>query len=221
MAIPDTTGLRSKADAILGMRDAAKSRLASVHKEIKALQGELEELDLVVAFFRTMIDKEITEGVQVVERLLTEGLQAVFDDYDLSVKANVEIERGKVSVDLMTQEKQVDGTVVSGVPNDTFGGAVVTVQSVLLRITIIVKRGLRRLLLLDESLPAIDGSYLINMGKFLSALCDRLGLDILVVSHNPTLVESSQKGYRIKKVRGVASFDPIVVEGKRSHAVGS
>ena len=82
-------------------------------------------------------------------------------------------------------------------------------QSILLRIIIILRRGLRPVLLLDESLPAFDGNYVSNMGHFLSVLCQRLGMDILLVTHNPALVESADKGYRIIRKNGEARFEEI------------
>ena len=66
-----------------------------------------------------------------------------------------------------------------------------------------------KLLLMDESLPAFDNNYVQNMGKFLSLLCSRLGLDILLVTHNQSLVDSADKAYRINKKNGKATFTEI------------
>jgi hypothetical protein len=203
------SNLRSRLDRAKGFRDAVEVRLDDTKVEIQRLEAEEELLDIVAGLFRTMIDAEVTEGVKAVEHLQTEGLQAVFDDQDIKVRAEVELQRGKVSVDLVTVQTLPDGTIMEGGSQDAFGGAVTTVQSVLMRAIVLLRRGMLPLLLLDESLPAFDDNYVTNMGRFLSGLCDRLDMDILLVTHNQVLVEASQRAYRIHNVGGKARFKEL------------
>ncbi len=156
-----------------------------------------------------MIDQEVTTGVQAVEKLLSQGLQAVFDDQDLKVRAEVGVSRGKVTVDLVTVQTRSDGTTVEGLTGEAFGGSVTTVQSVLLRITVILRRKMRLLLLADEALPAFDSNYIANVGRFLGLLCSKLKLDALMVTHNPALVDSVRNGYRIHNRHGAATFETL------------
>lgn len=204
--LPPVQNLRSKADQALGRRSVVQSRLVQLEQGIARSQANEERLDKVSALFKTLIDREITDGVQAVEKLLTEGVKAVFDDQDLWVTAEVEAKNGKVSVELVTSQRNDDGTIVQGVSSDAFGGAVTTVQSVLLRLSVMLRRGQRPLLLLDETLPAFDSNYVGNMAKFLQSLCSRMGVDVLIVSHNPLLVEAAHKAYTIRKDNGEATF---------------
>lgn len=201
--------LRSRLDRTKGFREAVEVRLGQTQREIRRLESEEEILDLVAGLFRTLIDNEVTEGVKAVEQLQGEGLRAVFDDQDIRVRADVELQRGKVSVDLITVQTLPDGTEIEGLSQDAFGGAVTTVQSVLMRVIVLFRRNMLPVLLLDESLPAFDENYVANMGRFLAALCDRMGMDILLVTHNPMLVEAAQRAYRIQKVGGAARFKEI------------
>jgi DNA repair exonuclease SbcCD ATPase subunit len=200
---------RSNLDVLRGRRDAAATRLARVRDEVDRLEAEEEIADLAGGVLRTLIDAEVSLSVKAVEDLLTDGLQAVFEDQDLSVRADVEVQRGKVSVELVTVQRQTDGTVTEGLSRDAYGGAVTTVQSVLLRTIVIVRRGLRPVMFLDESLPAFDANYVGNMGAFLRSLCAKLGMDILLVSHNPAMVEAADHAYRIVKTDGKATFRRI------------
>lgn len=201
--------LRSRLDRAAGQRDALRLRLAEAEAEVRRLEGEEELADLAAGLIRTLIDSEVTDGVKAVEELLTEGLRAVFDDQDLSVRADVDVQRGKVSVDFVTVQKQADGTVTEGLSREAFGGAVTTVQSVLLRIIVTLRRGLRPVLFLDETLPAFDSNYVHNMGAFLRTLCKRLDVDVLLVTHNPAMVEAADNAYRIHKVGGAATFRKV------------
>lgn len=200
------TSLRSKLDRVVGQRDALTLRVSKVKDDITRLEAEERLADMSANLLRLLIDKEVSIGVKAVEELLTEGLQAVFDDQNLSVRADVDVQRGKVSVDFITVQKHSDGTVTEGLSREAFGGAVTTVQSVLLRLIVTLRRGLRPIAFLDETLPAFDSNYVHNMATFLRTLCNRLDMDILLVSHNPAMVEAADHAYRIQKVNGAASF---------------
>lgn len=204
----DIATLRGRAERAKGRRDAVKDRLDAVTQEIASLEDEEALCDMVVILFRQLLDREITDAVKAVERLQTEGLQAVFPDKDLSVRAEVEVQRGKVSVNLVTVE--VDGGfTVEGSSLDSFGGSVLTFQSILMRVIVIFLRGMRPFLLLDESAPAFDSGYVVHMGHFLATLCKRLDMDMLLITHNPALVEAATRAYRIEKRGGEAHFQAM------------
>jgi len=178
------------------LREADQRKLASLSVEVDDLRLQHETLEKVSALLRRFIDDEVNEGIVSIESLQTEGLKAVFDDQDLSVKAEVSEARGKISVNLTTIQNK-EGEITSAHSLDAFGGAVTTVQSVLMRIAVLMTQNMRRIILLDESLPAFDDNYVHNMVQFLSDLCDRLGFDLLLVTHNQGIVESAQRAYRL------------------------
>jgi len=109
----------------------------------------------------------------------------------------------------LTTRQVKNGVVLEGDSIDSFGGSVLTIQSILLRVFIILKRNLRPVLFLDESLPALDPAYVSNMAAFLNTLADRLGLDILVITHSPALFDASKHAYRISRVGDHASLDLV------------
>lgn len=194
---------------IEALRESAQASLRKAQAQVYTLEAEAEVLERVADLFRLLIDREVMDNAKTVESLLTEGLQAIFDDLDLSVRSEIEVQRGKVAVDLITVQKRSDGTVVEGSSVEAYGGSVATVESVLLRIVVLNRRGLRPLLLLDESLAAVADHYVPRVGQFLALLSERMGLDVLAVSHNPALVEASTTAYRISNKDGEASFRKI------------
>lgn len=206
---PDISALKQNLTRATTLRDDAVRRLKSTGAEVLRLTAEEELADLSAGLLRTLIDSEVTEGVKAVEELLSEGLKVVFEDQDLSVRADVAVQNGKVSVEFMTIQRQADGTVTEGLSRDAYGGAVTTVQSVLLRVIVTLRRGMRPVLFLDETLPAFDANYVHNMGTFLRTLCRRLGYDMLLVSHNPAMVDAADNAYRIQKVDGKATFKKL------------
>jgi len=204
--LPDLTEVRAKANKALGSRDALDERIAENDKTIRELENEEELLNLVGTLIRRLIDGEVTDGVKAVEKLQTEGLQEIFNDQDLSVRAEVSESRGKVWVTLYTQRKLPDGTVVEGLADQSFGGSVLTMQSILMRVTVIFRREMRPILFLDETLAALEDKYLDRAALFLSNLCKQLNLDILLVTHNEALINAAEHAYVVSDDGGKAKF---------------
>jgi hypothetical protein len=207
--LPDLTRLRAKATKALALRSALEAQIAENKAEIKSLENEEELLDLVANLLRRLIDAEVTDGVKAVEKLQTEGLQEIFHDQNLSVRAEVEESRGKVAVTFFTARELKDGTVVEGVADQSFGGSILTMQSVLMRITVIFRRKMRPLLLLDETLAAVANRYVDRAAKFLSTLSERLDLDILLISHDEALVGAATNAYYVTFVKDRASYRKV------------
>lgn len=192
-----------------GRREEVRRSLREARESVARLENESQLLDHVAALLHALIDGEITEGVKAIESLQSEGVRAVFSDQEITVRADVEVSRGKVNVNLVTTQRKENGDLIEGMALDGFGGAVSTVQSILLRLAILFRRGLRPVLFLDETLPAFDDRYVHAMASFLKTLCKRMGVDILLVTHNPTLVDAGDRAYRIKRDRGFCTFQRI------------
>ena len=192
-----------------GRREEVRRSLRDARESVTRLENEAQLLDHVSVLLHALIDGEITEGVKAIESLQTEGVRAVFNDQDLTVRADVEVSRGKVNVSLVTSQRKENGDLIEGLALDGFGGAVSTVQGILLRLAILFRRGLRPVLFLDETLPAFDDRYVHNMAAFLKTLCKRMGVDILLVTHNPALVDAGDRAYRIRRDKGFCTFHRI------------
>ena len=192
--------LRTRVSVVKGRREEVRRSLAEARDSVRTLTDEIDLLDLVAELLRTLVDAELTDGVRELESLQTEGVRAVFKDQNLKVRADVEVARGKVNVSLITMQQRGNdpADINEGESLDGFGGAVATVQSVLLRLSLIFRRGLRPILIFDETLPAFDDKYVYNAAEFLKVLCKRLGVDILLVTHNQALVESADRAYKIR-----------------------
>jgi len=198
--------LRTQVQRLITERDLLEKQKTSVEDEISALESNQEVLAEVCTLFQELISSEITSSVELLNQLQTKGLRDIFSDQDLAVRADVGVSRGKVSIAMNTVQRMADGSTVEGLSKDSFGGSVMAIQSVLLRIILILKFNLRKVLLLDESLPAFDENYVGEVSHFLNSLCEELGMDILLITHNPILMEGAKTSYRIQNKGGVATF---------------
>jgi DNA repair exonuclease SbcCD ATPase subunit len=182
-------------------KKALQSRISELENDSALLDASLDVKTQASGLLDALAEEEIQLGVQTYVHLLEEGLKAIFPEQEIGQVAEVVKLRGKVSVRLKTLVKGQDGLEVEGDGLETFGGAVATIQSLLLRVALILKRGLRPLLILDETFPAVDDSRLELLVTFLKVLCSRLGMDILCITHQSALAEhawvntQSQKGF--------------------------
>ncbi len=209
MQVPSISRVQSLANQAIGYRSALTRSLNSTLEELKNLKSEDEILELTAALLRGLIDEEIVESKNLVQSLFTEALKRVFSNQNLSVRAEVAELRGKVCLNLITEELHPNGIRTEGLSVDCNGGSVTTVQSILMRIVTIIQRKLRPVLFLDESIPAFDPNYIMDMMEFLKTLCDRLGFDIVLVTQDRSLVEFANVAYDLKKSDGKAKISRI------------
>lgn len=194
---------------IKSLKETYESRAISLDTEIAFLEADLDLKQQASGVLDALAEKEVEEGVKTYVSLLEEGLRAIFPEQTISQEAEVVKVRNKISVRLKTLVKGADGIEVEGEGLDTFGGAVSTVQSLLLRVSLILKRGLRPLLILDETFPAVDEGRTDLLVEFLKALCKRLDMDILCISHKASIAENADLAYKITATKQGAKFTKI------------
>ena len=188
------------------LQETEQKKVNNLDLEIAILESDLDVKQQAQGVLDLLAEKEVEEGVKTYIALLDEGLKAIFPEQDISQVAEITKIRGKVSVRLKTVVKGKDGIEVEGEGLDTFGCAVSTVQSLLLRVSLLLKRGLRPVLVLDETFPAVDENRVELLVDFLKALCSRLDMDILCVSHNTSLADSADRSYKVKATKNGAVF---------------
>lgn len=203
-SLHDFDGLKGRLDAVLStrtrltaLRDQIKNDLAAKEQEVVFLTGEVEVLTKVVELFRVLMDQLVENQVRIVEKVGTDGLQAVFPDLDLSLESDVDPKYNKISVDFFFR-KGMKGHPASyrGRPLESFGGGPSSVISLILRAMTVKKLKLWPVLILDESLAAVSDDYIDLTGQFIKALAEKLKFDIILVTHKPAFLEHAHAAYR-------------------------
>ena len=191
------------------IKESSEKRIESLENEIAFLELEKDKKTEAGVILDSLAQDEVERGVSAYISLLEEGLKAIFPEQEVGLKAEIKRVRGKVAVNLKTTFKGEDGLEIEGDGMDAFGGAVTTIQSLLLRISLILKRNLRPMLILDETFPAVDGDRVEILVDFLKILCSRLDMDILCITHDPTIAENCDIGYKITPTKDGAKLKRI------------
>lgn len=214
MTLPSLQGVQNLAHRAEALRETLRHQVTVVEDKIRHHRNEEALLELVSGLLRRLLDLEVTDGIRSVEKLLTEGLADIFFDQNLSVRIETEDSRGKIGVSVVTISKEEDGRIIEGQAEEAFGGSVTTLESLLLRIAVIFRRKMRPVLLLDETMAAVADKYVDRAAIFLSTLSERLGLDILLVSHDSAFVGAAKHAYRIERRDGKAVFRKLQAADK-------
>tara|TARA_B100001287_G_scaffold186837_1_gene157684 strand:- start:1200 stop:1817 length:618 start_codon:yes stop_codon:yes gene_type:complete len=191
------------------LKENCEKRIDDLETEIAFLELDKDKKTEAGVILDTLAQDEVERGVSAYISLLEEGLKAIFPEQEVGLTAEITKVRGKVAVNLKTTFKGQDGLEIEGDGLNAFGGAVTTIQSLLLRISLILKRNLRPVLILDETFPAVDESRVEILVDFLKVLCQRLNMDILCITHDPTIADNCDRGYRITPSKSGATLKRI------------
>ncbi len=191
------------------LKENCEKRIDDLETEIAFLELDKDKKTEAGVILDTLAQDEVERGVSAYISLLEEGLKAIFPEQEVGLSAEISRVRGKVAVNLKTTFKGQDGLEIVGDGMDAFGGAVTTIQSLLLRISLILKRNLRPVLILDETFPAVDESRVEILVEFLKVLCARLDMDILCITHDPTISDNCDIGYKITPSKDGAKLKRI------------
>jgi len=193
--------LEQRLGAMEVVKEEKRQRLQAMIKEMKDLETEHDLLEKVEATLQHIGSKVLGQSTQTIDKLLTTGLRLVFEDQDLTFRTKVEKFRGKTAIKF----ELFDGAHTAPLM-DAYGGGVLAVAGVLLRVVTIVTLNMKRVLFLDETLAHLSDQYHANASRLLKKLCDELGFTILMVSHQPAFAEHATTHYLAVQKAGATVF---------------
>lgn len=175
--------LKTRKEMLEEREETLETKIEEHKKEI-ALQEKIEEL------FKHLLNKMVYRYAESFSEVTTEGLQKIFADQELSFRVDVEQRYGKIALDFVTVDGGIEGDTL-----ESFGGGPASVESLILRILVLLRAGLARYLFLDESLASLSEQYVPRCGEFLQQMCERMDVDILLITHNQSFLDYADTAY--------------------------
>lgn len=180
------------------------SRLDELHGMLKLTAKRLDEAkkNRMLAESQLALEKETEEVLAILAKrgsarlghLVVAGLQSIYGpNYTFRRDGNkILIDDGEVEVELAER-----------------GGGLTEVCALLFRLLALHqgKGGSIRTLVLDEPLKSLDTETAKRASKFMRIVGERLGMNILMVTHRPELVEEATHVYRVHKQGTVTQID--------------
>jgi len=197
--------LRGRMDRIDGVRSSLMNRKTSLENDIAVIKTEQELLSKTSAVLKHILDIMVKDEIAKMAGLVTYGLKSIFDDQDLTFIPNITKKGEKLHVDLITKNGKIDCGFGS------MGGSVAVIESFLLRIICMMKMKQAHLLLLDETFASVGERYIPATSRLINELSKKLGLDVLLVTHQKEfqneanvvyLVKDTASGLAVEKLKG-------------------
>lgn len=192
-----TREYKNKLEQYKGQRSSIQKLLGVETKKNKKISKDSIDATLANDIL-TLVGRQTQEKlVFKIEALVTSALEYVYDD-PYQFKVEFDTKRSQTECNLYFER---DGFKANPVKDSE--GTLLDISSVALRVAVWALPQLRDrsspVLILDECLKHVSKEYRDLASKFMKEMCDRLGIQIITVTHEEELIEGSDNIIKIVK----------------------
>lgn len=193
--------LRIQLERLKGKKEQLEQSLEAAKETLKETKQEIRKHEQAIAIVKEVGLKTQQSLQYHIADTVSMALDSVFDDpYEMIVEFVQR--RGKTECDLMFKR---GNQIVD--PLSASGGGAVDVASFALRVASwsMQQPKTRNVLLLDEPFKNLSEGLLPKASEMLKQVSDKLGLQIIMITHSDALIESADKVFQVqnKKRRSI------------------
>ena len=189
----DMASLWKRYDKAVHTRDALELKLVQDEQKLAATTLRLDHVCKAQILLQTTAQETQNQLKFHVQALVQNALDAVFPATYI-FKVDFELRRGQTEVDIYLDK---DGELIN--PMDAAGGGVVDVITFALRVVAWSLSRSSPVLVLDEPFKWLSAGLRPLAGEILRGVSDRLGLQIIMVTHDPELVEQADRIFTVQQ----------------------
>ena len=207
-----TIELQGRYDSLLLLYEKRLSEYNSLGSSLLLLRSEdqslcrrIDDLEKISLLLRTCGESISSRLSQVFEGLVTFALRQIYGGaYSFELKFDLK-NRARVV------EPLVDDGYIKAPPDLTRGGSLKDLVSVVFRIIFLLlyRPNLRRVLVLDECFAGMSENLVPRVAQFLGTVCERTGLQILLVTHKRGFVGNANSVFIVTKSDGQSHLDSV------------
>jgi len=162
-----------------------QEELLSLEQDSADFRERLTHLHIAEKILQEVVEKVSQQNLLKIEAFVNRALSLIFTDLNLSFKIGQDVKRGNNVYFFEILQDNVRGSI------NSFGGGIIAVIAVVLKIlfNIITKRF--PLLVFDETLSFLAVNYIPAMSEFLKTLSKEFNLPILLVTHQKEFAVSA------------------------------
>jgi DNA repair exonuclease SbcCD ATPase subunit len=197
----DFSELQSKYFFYQKQKQQSEDELKTAEKNLKKNQKELEHLLMA----RELISMEAEETQkafqQRINSLVTMVIRSVFVEREIDFRLHIERKKNRLEVKPVLIENDIEYDDIKF----DFGGSMIDLISFALRVVLwsMQKPKSRAIFILDEPFKQIGkGIMLERAGKMVRELSERLGIQIILITHEKQLQEIADKAFHVDMING-------------------
>ena len=158
-----------------------------------ALKDDIQYHELASVCIQELVDQVSTSNIERIETLVNSALASIFFDQDIKFKINQETKRNLNCYSFVTMKDGVEGSIYS------FGGGIMAVEAMVLKILFNLLSKRYPLLILDESLSFVSEKYIEGTSNFMKELSEQFDIPIVLVTHQDSFTRNADNEIQIEK----------------------
>ena len=204
------TSLQYRYQRLLGKKEQLKTRIDTLTADIQEKTKLGTNLLAAQTVVRELADQARQEFKSEVDRLVTLAIRSVFSE-NFSFDLQMNSEGGRLQCKPTVWETYEDNSRVEYTPKDDMGGSILDPIGFALRVVLhqFQRFPARSLFILDEPMKnAGHGELLKQAGQMLAEISHSLGLQLIIITHEPELIDIADTAYTVSRnAKGESSIE--------------
>ena len=205
-------GLHARYQRLRGQEQQQVQQLRTLEAEMAEKEAHGHVLAQAQEVLRDLANQARQEFKQEVDGLVTLAVRSVFTE-DFSFDLQMTTDGGRLQCKPVVWET-IGDVQVEYTPKDDMGGSVLDPIGFALRVVLqqFQRNPTRALFLLDEPMKNTGhGELLTQAGRMLREISHNLGLQLIIITHEPELAEVADRAWRVTRGQGKSSA--VIIKG--------
>jgi len=191
--------------------DLMNRQIEESQKSIEDLFDKMEVINKALQFLENVANSRRGVMKEKIEDVVTEAIRMIYgESYRLEIGYSMKNNRSSMDMEMVRDTP--DGEVRRAMGG--FGLGLADCISVPIRLLVLLgSRQAEKICILDECYKHLDEEQVHLAGEFLRVLTDKLGIQIINLSHHKRLREYSDKSFLISEEHGVSQVEELSLNG--------
>jgi DNA repair ATPase RecN len=198
-------GLLNDLHVKMGKKQSIESQIGKLSQRVTDIDTETQIMTKASMFLQSLSDQTRQQIVDKISSIVTDALQKIKDP-NLEFKMLLSTERNQTDLKFVVLDKQ------TGQEYDilnSYGGTIADIVTFPLRVSLLMKwePSLSKILVMDENFKFVSVADQEALAEFVKQIADKLGLQIILVTHSPTIASKAHKLFQVTKAGSVSHIE--------------
>lgn len=191
-----------------GQKEFVLSSIDRLKDSVDSLTERIDNYKLIETYLANFADERQAQVYRQLEVTVSEGLQSVFEeDIRLEVENKMVGSRAETVFTLVSNTEE--GELRTGIMDSRGGGVSAVVGFLIQAVLVLLTPNMRPLLALDETFRNVSTDLQGRLGEWISDLCNKTGLQVILVTHQPEIAEHADVHYSFTQRGGKTKIERV------------
>lgn len=198
----------SEVSKMEGRKQFVEDTIRNLNDAVESLTDQIDNYKLIEAYLANFADERQAQVYRQLETTVSDGLQSVFEeDIRLEVENKMVGSRAETVFTLVSNTEE--GELRTGIMDSRGGGVAAVVGFLIQAVLVLLTPNMRPLLALDETFRNVSTDLQGRLGEWVSDLCSKTGLQVILVTHQPEIAEHADVHYAFSQRGGKTKIERI------------